>query len=547
MFRAGCSPFMKQASGPDNKRPARWLSLIGGALVGLAWLPYGLAPLFPFGFALALAGLRRTTGPRNVLAAGLLFGGAFWAVGAHFLLVLVSYSPLGALFYLLAVAYGAAGGAAFFGAAAWISRRSACPLSLAFVALYPLLELVRTLGDLSDPADSIVHSLAGHPAWLPAASLGGPGLVVVWTVATGAILEWAWRRRANRKAAVATAALGFALWLLPPLAYTVTSREASAPKTMRVAVVQPAFSVAQKHDPTRWPALWSRLERLTRRAAQDAELVVWPESARPGPLLQELGEPLRDDVVAPLAREVGTPILYGSEIAMRERGRLRALYNGAVLITPDGRRQDWYGKRRLLPFAEGLPFASLFGINPADRFGSGSAKKPSVLTMLGAFSPGPRATLFEVGDARIGVLICYEGLYPRMARGYRKDGANLLAILTNDAWWGRSSFTATHADVASARAKENRLPIVRAANDGVSGAYDAHGRNLGATELDESTVLHVDVPLADDAPSLYAKLGPWPEGLAALFLAVALAHGAWRRRTRLSGARTESRSSASVT
>ncbi len=90
----------------------------------------------------------------------------------------------------------------------------------------------------------------------------------------------------------------------------------------------------------------------------------------------------------------------------------------AAVVWPDGRPAQWYGKRRLLPFAEGVPFAGQLGFDPAEWRASGKGGS-GYLSMLGNFSPGPEVTLLEVGPARIGVLICYEGLYASLAKERR--------------------------------------------------------------------------------------------------------------------------------
>ena len=111
---------------------------------------------------------------------------------------------------------------------------------------------------------------------------------------------------------------------------------------MRIALVQPSRTIEEKHDRDLRPATWERLKRLTREAARDADLVVWPETARPDPLIWRSGTPFSDHRMEILARRVGVPILYGCEIARVGEGRVEAFYNGAAIAYPDGRPGDWY-------------------------------------------------------------------------------------------------------------------------------------------------------------------------------------------------------------
>lgn len=149
--------------------------------------------------------------------------------------------------------------------------------------------------------------------------------------------------------------------------------------------------------------------------------------------------------------------------------------------------------------------------------------------MLGNFSSGPGPTLFQVKQARIGVLICYESFYPRLVRAYSLKGANVLAVLTNDIWWGHSAFTAWHARMASSRAREGGLPVVRAANSGISSLTDAQGRLVARTGFNEVRTLEVELTPRNGTPTFYAHYGDWILWLA---LILPLLSWAWSTRTK---------------
>ena len=136
---------------------------------------------------------------------------------------------------------------------------------------------------------------------------------------------------------------------------------------------------------------------------------------------------------------------------------------------------------------------------------------------IGNFGRGSEYVVFELpadvgagGDVAIGVssLICYEGIFPALTRNFVAAGARLLVNISNDAWYGRTSAPHQHLAMAAVRAVENRVPVVRATNTGVSAFVDAVGRIRGRTPLFEEAVAVDDVVIADTF-SLYRTLGDW--------------------------------------
>jgi apolipoprotein N-acyltransferase len=140
------------------------------------------------------------------------------------------------------------------------------------------------------------------------------------------------------------------------------------------------------------------------------------------------------------------------------------------------------------------------------------------------FSPGNDPRVFDLGGGRsISVAICYESVYPWIGRAFVQRGSQLLAIITNDAWFGRSSAAYQHFEQGAIRAVEEGRYVVRAANTGISGAVDPYGRVLAATRLFEATMLPVDVRLLDGR-TIYSRIGDvvvWISLLAAVAVVIA--------------------------
>jgi apolipoprotein N-acyltransferase len=389
-----------------------------------------------------------------------------------------------------------------------LEQRARLPRTVGFGLLYVAFEKLRTVSDLSFPADLLAHGFGTNPsflAWTPYYGTFGVSLsVMIAALLLDAAIE-AWPRRAS---AAAWAAAALAFWFAPPVFDALTRGGGEPPQAaLTVGIVQPDTPIEEKIRPDRRAAILAQLRTMTLEVAPGTDLVVWPETARPGLVAIREGGRVEDPEVAEIAREAGKPILYGAVLAELEGREVRALYNGAVLAGADGTISQWYGKRRLLPFVEALPFARLVGFDPRQRARSGPNR--SVLSLLGNFTPGPEATVFTIGPARIGVLICYEGFYPGLVRDYELAGANALAVLTNDSWWGWSAFGSWHARMIAARAREYELPVVRAANGGVSSTTDQRGRIGVRSGVSERRVLKVPLAPATGKPTVYARFGDW--------------------------------------
>ena len=283
------------------------------------------------------------------------------------------------------------------------------------------------------------------------------------------------------------------------------------PNTLRVAVVQGNVPQAEKWDETFQASILERYERLTRQAvAGNPQLIVWPETSVPG--LLGLVEPLTTRV-RQLARELRTPLLVGAPMGRLE-GDLWRLTNSAVWLSSDGAIAMRYDKLHLVPFGEFIPGESLF---PWLR---------NILPPIGDFVPGGDYTVFRLQSSdfslqtsnleppAFSVLICFEDIFPDLARQCVQRGARLLLTITNDAWFGPTAAAYQHAQASTFRAVELRVPMIRAANTGWSGCIDATGRWLASVHSPTGQELFVEglavceVGLGD-ADTLYRRWGDW--------------------------------------
>jgi apolipoprotein N-acyltransferase len=196
--------------------------------------------------------------------------------------------------------------------------------------------------------------------------------------------------------------------------------------------------------------------------------------------------------VAELPLETGYSLLFGSPAYSRDTGGIRYL-NSAFLLSPTAQILGRSDKIHLVPFGEYVP---LSGFLPFIN---------KLVAGIGDYSPGEINPL-PIQGHQLGVLVCYEVIFPELAREYVRQGSDLLVNITNDAWFGTSSAPWQHLAMARFRAIENRVWLARAANTGISAFVSPSGRIVQQSDLFETALLTGEVGLGA-RPGLYSHMG----------------------------------------
>jgi apolipoprotein N-acyltransferase len=201
-----------------------------------------------------------------------------------------------------------------------------------------------------------------------------------------------------------------------------------------------------------------------------------------GPAIRGLADSLRTEIFT------GTPLFDE---------RRNSWHNGAVLIRPGEEpvKQRYY-KIRLVPFSEKIPYADEL---PIIRKILGTAD-------MGDWARGHDYTVFHWSGGTLSTLICFEAIFPDLTREFTRRGSQLLAVVTNDGWFGRMVGAQQHAELAVLRTVENGVPMIRSANNGISLIVDPYGRILKQTPLFVQTILAGPVP-QPLAPTIYRRYG----------------------------------------
>jgi apolipoprotein N-acyltransferase len=360
--------------------------------------------------------------------------------------------------------------------------------------------------------------LAAHvwdidPAPLQAAAVVGAyglSLATAWIAAAPALLGVKASPIARPTAPAVALACAFAL--LAAIWIGGTLRLAAADERfvpgVHLRIVQPNIAQTHKWIATLREAHFQRHLDLSRGSgAAGITHVIWPETATPFALGEE---PERRIVMSGVVPDggaliTGTLRVEGRGAAFRVWNALQAIdFTGAVIAT--------YDKAHLVPFGEYVPFRQWLDI----------AKITPGSTDF-SFGPGPQ-TLRVRGLPPLSPLICYEAIFPGAVTDPGDRPAWLLNV-TNDAWFGLSPGPHQHLAAARLRTVEEGLPLVRAANTGISAVIDPYGRYVGRLDLGREGVLDRRLPQGL-APPLYTRLGDGPYALAA---GLVLGLAAWAR------------------
>ena len=478
------------------------------------------------------------------------FYGLAWVALAPLLAVLVQRRARGRMFF-----FGWLAGAVFFaGTCAWIydvlrlHGRLSVPVAAGVLLLFALvlgiffglfslavgelarrwqlaalllapfpwvaLEWLRTYAPFGGfPWNLLGSAVAPEVGWIqPAAHTGVYGVSFL-IVGVNALAAYCWlapsRRRLLLLGAVVILLAGAAYWgrRLPP---APTSETALLVQTNLPQTAYDPDWVAHHPNEMVELELMTRMSATADPAAHPA-LIIWPEI--PVSLYFHEDPVLRGRLLQ-LAQATRSYLLVGVvEFRTGADGR-RHPTNSVVLLSPDGGLVGQYDKIHLVPFGEYVPLGRWLGfLEP-------------LTAEVSDFVPGREPAVLPAGPARLGPLICYEAIFPGLARRFVVRGADVLVNVSNDGWYGESAALAQHLNLARVRAVENRRFLLRATNTGLTAVVDPYGRIVAQATAHTRTVLGAGYAPRRELSS-YARHGDWFAALCALVAVAALARKFW--------------------
>lgn len=328
----------------------------------------------------------------------------------------------------------------------------------------------------------------GWDRWTPflqVADLGGIFLLSWLMVLPAAVGAALWLNRATMQtiwrqcgavALLMGLVFGYGDWRIT----TLTTQQQEKRPPIRVGIVQGNIPQQLKWATDQQKSTLERYIQLSQTLPLPVDLVVWPETAMP---FFFRSNPDYLTQISQLSREIGAPILTGAPMMDRKSEKEPwQYYNSMVMLDETGSLEHRYDKHHLVPFGEFIPLRA---------FVPATFKKFTAGTSDFSSGPGPVPLPWDKGD--IGPLICYEAIFPDEVRTLAATGVRWLINITNDAWFGDSA-KPQHLAMVRLRAVENRLPMIRSANTGISAAFDAVGQELARIDPDIAGTVVVTLP-----------------------------------------------------
>lgn len=279
------------------------------------------------------------------------------------------------------------------------------------------------------------------------------------------------------------AALGYGFWRL---------HQERAGRSLTVSVIQGNIEQDKKWEPIFQNEVIDIYTRLSEETLKEhPSLIIWPETAIPFLFGSDIANTER---LVQFQKQTGTSLLFGSVMLKKQNAGASDLTNSAVLLDKEGKKSYVYDKIHLVPFGEYVPLRKvLFFVD-------------KLVVGIGDYAPGKQYLLADTEMGRFSTLICYEVIFPGLVRKFYTRGGDFMVTITNDAWFGNTAGPYQHFSMAVFRAIENRKPLVRAANTGISGFIDSNGRILVQTGLFDRQVLTYTLK-TDSSMTFYTKFG----------------------------------------
>ncbi len=428
------------------------------------------------------------------------FGTIYWVVVA-----MNQYGginiPLSVLILILFVAYLSLYTGIFTLSCACLEKRTSVPSYVLAAPVWVILEYARGIAMTGFPWSYLGHSQFCFLHLIQVVSITGTLFVSFMIAAVNGIIYSTWVRK---KVSVVFTVVILGL-LASSITYGFIRLRDRDEGSLKAAIVQGNIGQDVKWDESYKMMTVNKYYRLSFGLAQNADIIIWPETSMPF-LLERDPQALRYVKAVPVMLK--SRLLYGT-VAMLKTGNL---LNTVHFIGQDGNTSGIYSKVHLVPFGEYTPIVSYFPF---------LAK----LTAIGAdFKPGEGHRPIHTDVGKVGVLICFEGIFPYITNETVREGAQVLVNLTNDAWYNRTSAPYQHFAFYIFRAIETDRYVLRSANTGISAIIDPRGRVEGKTPIFTEEVLRGTYALKD-TKTFYVQHGDYFVFVCFMFLAVASAAG----------------------
>lgn len=384
-----------------------------------------------------------------------------------------------------------------------------------FIYIFPFVwtgwEFLRSIGLLGFPWLSVAYTQTYYTSLIQYVSITGVYGVSFWICIINIIIYYIITNVKIKK--VITAFVILLIIFAVPFIYGNVELNKARPESgsLKVALIQGNIPPKIKLMGSAVRDNFNNYIRLSRDAAEEKpDFLIWPESATYCYLRYNT---LYLNLLRAFSNELKIPIFTGSlDVEHETSNNKTKYYNSAFLIKPFSDDLEVYSKIHLVPFGEWVPYGDIF---------------PFLYNLdiaMGDFTPGKEFTMFNIPqklnknreisqninenkkDIKFSAVICFESIFSDLVRNFCKNGAEFLIVITNDAWFGKSSAPYQHAQIAVFRAIENRIPIARCANTGVSMFIDKMGRVIKESKIFTESILIDEINLKGEE-TFYTRYG----------------------------------------
>ena len=500
------------------KRYQSWiLAGVSGILLILSFPSFNLFPVGWIGLIPLLIALQSTASWKSAFLHGYITGVIFFLGLVYWIILLYPFANIFLTTFacLLLVSYLALYVGIFSALLHGLPWKSGLPYIFIATAIWTGLEWLRSWFLSGFPWGSM-----GYTQWnnLPAIQIAsitgvhGVSFVVVLLNAALADVIRTYLRRKERPDDHNTSeitgqkrsVLGFSIPHLIPIAIVIAclvyggytlSKPVDNTSDIEIALVPGNVPQLEKWDRAYWPQIFERYMNLVKAAdAEGPDFIVLPETALRGEIFV-----LEGNVYLPKLKEILADQQIYLLTGLADYSAAPKIYNSVFLLPPTGEKLGSYSKIHLVPFGEYVPITHHL---------------PNFIQLPRGFESGKSISLFPIPhteNSQMGVVICFESVFPDLFRKFVKKGASIMGILTNDAWFDGTAAPEQHLAMTPFRAVENRVAVFRCANGGISCIIDAFGRAITTPILasDTESFLMERIPLSDRGGTVYTRYGDW--------------------------------------
>jgi apolipoprotein N-acyltransferase len=373
-------------------------------------------------------------------------------------------------------------------------------LCYAFVPfLWTAIEYLQSFGETAFPWNYLGYTQTYYLPFIQYAEYTSVYGISFWIVTINVVLFVMLLKVKNAKKRWTCAGVLVVLFIIPAVHGLVElSAAQESGRKIKIALLQGNVDPFEKWAQDSLEKNFEIYEQMTRTAAENKpDLFIWPETAIPFYLRYET-EYL--DRMHEMVDQLQIPVVTGAiDYDYNENGAF-LYYNAAFLFEPGMLHLARYLKMKLVPMSERVPYRNFFPMAQIKKLlfnmqlGVGDYARGQEFKIL-SFQMPSHTSQDVRPEIRFAVPICYESVFPDIVRQFVKKGTDFISVITNDAWFGKTSAPFQHAQIAVMRAVENRVAIARCANTGISCFIDPYGHVLQHSRIFQKESLCGDIPL----------------------------------------------------